>query len=76
MQKIIYIGSDHAGFDYKIALVNYLKTQNYGVEDLGTFNADSCDYPDYAHRVAAAVDHNLGTGILICGSGNGHGDDG
>lgn len=71
MEKNIFIGADHAGFDYKKTIVNYLKDNNYQVEDLGTFNAESADYPDYAHKVAQAVAQNLGKGILICGSGNG-----
>jgi len=46
----IAIGSDHAGFNYKTALVNYLEQKGYAVKDFGTYSSDSVDYPDYAHR--------------------------
>lgn len=68
----IAIGSDHAGFELKRDVAAWLAQQGHEVEDMGTHTADSCDYPDYAHAVAAAV--NEGTvekGILICGSANG-----
>lgn len=71
MSETIYIGADHAGFEHKVALTNYLKANHYQVKDLGTFTTASTDYPDYAHKVAQAVAQNLGKGILICGSGNG-----
>ena len=68
----IAIGSDHAGFDYKTELVNYLKELGHEVQDYGPATADSVDYPDYAHPVANAVEKGEQTlGILICGSANG-----
>jgi ribose 5-phosphate isomerase B len=68
----IAIGSDHAGFKLKNDLIAYLIEKGYDLQDFGPDNADSVDYPDYAHPVAESVEsgeNNLG--ILICGSGNG-----
>ncbi|WP_417443316.1 ribose 5-phosphate isomerase B [Joostella sp.] len=68
----IAIGNDHAGTDYKFAVAKYLKEKNIEVENFGTDEASSVDYPDFVHPVAKAV-HNkeVDFGILICGSGNG-----
>ncbi|MFH0948548.1 MAG: ribose 5-phosphate isomerase B [Elusimicrobiota bacterium] len=69
----IAIGSDHRGFKYKKELVNYL-SKKYDVKDFGTFSEESCDYPDYAYKVAKAVaSKKFERGILICGSGIGIG---
>jgi len=66
----IAIGSDHAGFEYKEVLKNFLK--DYEVKDFGTYSLDSVDYPDFAHPVASAVENGEFTyGILLCGSANG-----
>lgn len=66
------IGSDHAGFEYKQMLVEFLKEKGYKVEDFGTHSADSVDYPDFAHPVADSVEKGTaGAGILVCGSANG-----
>ncbi|MFC1223905.1 ribose 5-phosphate isomerase B [Pedobacter sp. BG31] len=66
----IAIGADHAGFDYKEILKDFLK--DYEVKDFGPFSADSVDYPDFAHPVASAVENGEFTyGILLCGSANG-----
>jgi ribose 5-phosphate isomerase B len=68
----IYIGGDHAGFDLKQQLVDYLKVGGHSVVDQGTYSADSVDYPDFAHAVAQQVAGNEGSlGVVICGSGNG-----
>lgn len=68
----IAIGNDHAGPDYKFAIINYLESQNISVINHGTDTLDSVDYPDFVHPVAAAVNDNLvAVGILICGSANG-----
>lgn len=68
----ILIGSDHAGFEYKAAIMEMLQAQAWQVIDKGTYNTDSTDYPDYAHPVADMVNNGLSAvGILICGSGNG-----
>jgi len=67
----IAIGSDHRGFGYKEKLIKFLSAK-YDVKDFGTFSCESCDYPDYAYRVASAVaSGKFRRGILICGSGNG-----
>ncbi len=68
----IAIGSDHAGFDYKTELINYLEGLGHEVKDFGPSNADSVDYPDYAHPVAGSIEKGENAlGILICGSANG-----
>lgn len=68
----IFIGSDHAGFNYKEAAKDHLMNAGIEVEDCGTFTEASCDYPDYAHAVAKAVESNaLVMGLLVCGSANG-----
>ena len=70
--KSIVIGSDHAGFDRKSELLEYLKQKNYTCYDCGCYDLNSVDYPDYAKAVAGKVssDTNL-LGILLCGSGIG-----
>jgi ribose 5-phosphate isomerase B len=68
----IAIGSDHAGYDYKQAIISILTEGGYTVDDKGCGGLDSVDYPDYAHPVAEAVEmHQDSFGILICGSANG-----
>ncbi len=70
-QKLkIAIGSDHAGFEYKEILRDYLS--DYELKDFGTFSLDSVDYPDFAHPVASSVENGESDyGILVCGSANG-----
>jgi ribose 5-phosphate isomerase B len=68
----VAIGSDHAGFDYKEQIKNFLSNQNVSFVDFGTLINESVDYPDYAHPVATAVENKEAAfGILICGSANG-----
>jgi ribose 5-phosphate isomerase B len=67
----IPIGCDHAGFELKEKVVEYLVEQGYAVEDYGTYSLDSVDYPDFGHKVADHVTKNKNLGIVICGSGNG-----
>ncbi|HYD22677.1 MAG TPA: RpiB/LacA/LacB family sugar-phosphate isomerase, partial [Flavipsychrobacter sp.] len=68
----IAIGADHAGFEYKEAIKQWLGDQGFTLEDKGTYSLDSTDYPDYAHPVASLVEEGkAGAGILICGSANG-----
>ena len=70
--KSIAIGSDHAGFDLKSEVIEYLKSQEIDVKDYGTYSSDRADYPDFAHPVASFVEANPDSmGILVCGSGNG-----
>ena len=68
----IAIGSDHAGFELKQIIVEYLSSRNVDFVDCGTKNLDSVDYPDFAKRVADEVSNeDLVMGILVCGSGQG-----
>jgi ribose 5-phosphate isomerase B len=68
----ISIGNDHAGPDYKNAIVNHLKDKGISITNYGTDTLDSVDYPDFVHPVAKDVTNNKVTfGILICGSANG-----
>lgn len=72
MSLKIYIGADHAGFEMKEAIEEYLLSKSYQVEDLGAHSTDSVDYPDFAHAVATNVEKEEGSfGILFCGSANG-----
>lgn len=68
----IAIGNDHAGPEYKKAIVKFLEEKGYEVINYGTDSFDSVDYPDFAHKVASDVEDNkVDFGIVICGSGNG-----
>ncbi len=65
----IAIGSDHAGFGYKGALLEMIREEGHEVVDLGTYSHEPADYPDYAEKVALAVrEGNAERGLLICGS--------
>jgi ribose 5-phosphate isomerase B len=68
----ISIGSDHAGFEYKQALVEMLRAQDHEVIDVGTHSADSTDYPLWCIPAAEKVaSGEAEKGIVIGGSGNG-----
>jgi ribose 5-phosphate isomerase B len=68
----ISIGNDHAGPDYKHAIVEMLIAKGHEVTNYGTDTVDSVDYPDFAHKVATDVSEGKADfGIIICGSGNG-----
>lgn len=68
----IAIGCDHAGYEYKERIIEFLTEKNINSLDKGTDSADSVDYPDFVHPVADAVEAGLADlGIIICGSGNG-----
>jgi ribose 5-phosphate isomerase B len=70
--KPIAIGSDHAGFECKEAVISFLEAENIPFKDFGTHSLDSVDYPDFAHPVASAVENGEASfGILLCGSANG-----
>lgn len=72
INTVIPIGCDHAGFELKQKVVEYLINKGFDVKDFGTHSADSIDYPDYGHPVAELVEKNSDMlGIVICGSGNG-----
>ena len=68
----IAIASDHAGYELKEILKQQFQNSGHEVQDFGCNTAESCDYPDYAHPLARAVNeqkHDFG--ITLCGSGNG-----
>lgn len=68
----ISIGNDHAGPDYKKAIVSFLEQKGYQIFNHGTDTFDSVDYPDFGHPVAVDVEtKRVDFGIVICGSGNG-----
>lgn len=80
MDNILYDGrpvglcSDHAGFELKETVAGFLAANGIATKDFGTYSTDSCDYPDFAHPCAAAVESGeCYPGIAICGSGNGIG---
>ncbi len=68
----ISIGNDHAGTEYKQAIVKHLEAKGITITNYGTNDINSVDYPDFVHPVANDVeDRKVDFGILICGSGNG-----
>ena len=68
----ISIGNDHAGPDYKNAIVTFLESNGFEIINHGTDTFDSVDYPDFGHKVAFDVENEIAPfGIVICGSGNG-----
>lgn len=68
----IAIANDHAGYELKLKLVEYLKENGNEIKDFGSYSSESCDYPDFAHPMATAVENgDFEYGISICGSGNG-----
>lgn len=70
--KKVGLASDHAGFELKEFVKTWLTEKGYPYKDFGTHSADSCDYADYAHPLAQAVEAGeCETGVAICGSGEG-----
>ncbi len=70
--KTIGLCSDHAGFELKEFVKQILDERNIPYKDFGTHSTESCDYPDFAHPLAAAIEaEEVYPGIAICGSGNG-----
>ena len=68
----ISIGNDHAGTDYKFAIIKHLEDKGHTLNNYGTDSNGSVDYPDFVHPVAEDVENNkVDFGILICGSANG-----
>ncbi|MBD0831262.1 ribose 5-phosphate isomerase B [Aestuariibaculum sediminum] len=68
----ISIGNDHAGTDYKFAIVKHLESKGFTVKNYGTDSDSSVDYADFVHPVATDVENkDADFGILICGSANG-----
>ena len=72
LTKPVAVGSDHAGYEYKNLIVDFLKSKGLEVKDFGTHSPDSVDYPDFAHPVSNAVENGEAAfGVLVCGSANG-----
>ena len=72
--KVIGLASDHAGFELKQYVKQWLEAKGWEYKDFGTYSTDSCDYPDFAHPLALAVEAGeCYPGIAICGSGEGIG---
>jgi ribose 5-phosphate isomerase B len=68
----VVIGSDHAGFQLKVAMGDLLRSLGHEVLDVGAFNENPSDYPDFAEAVGRAVlDKKAERGLLVCGSGVG-----
>jgi ribose 5-phosphate isomerase B len=69
----IALCADHAGFELKNIVIEYLQSKNVmALHDFGTYSTESCDYADFAHPMASAVENGeFDFGISICGSGNG-----
>lgn len=70
--KTIGICSDHAGYELKQYVRQWLEARGWAYKDFGTYSTASCDYPDFAHPLALAVEAGeCYPGIAICGSGEG-----
>lgn len=70
--KTVGVACDHAGFPLKQFVIQYLESKGYQYKDFGTYSDTSCDYPDFAHPLAEAVESGeCYPGIAICGSGEG-----
>ena len=68
----IALSSDHAGYELKMQLIEYLKEKGHEIKDFGCYSSESSDYPDFAHPMAEAVESGeYEYGISLCGSGNG-----
>ena len=68
----IGLASDHRGYKLKNQLIDYLEEEGYEIEDCGTFNEESTDYPDYAFKLGESVaNKDVDFGVAICGSGIG-----
>ncbi len=71
-KKIIALASDHAGFEKKQIIIKYFEENGIPYKDFGCYSNESCDYPDFAHKIAKAIDSGeYETGITFCGSGQG-----
>lgn len=68
----VALASDHAGFELKQQLVDFVRGLGHDVTDLGTHSTTPCDYPDFAEKIAAeVVSGRVERGVLLCGSGIG-----
>lgn len=72
IQQTLVLASDHAGYELKEKIKIYLENNNYKVKDLGPYNEESVDYPDYGKILGNfIIDNNNSMGIAICGTGIG-----
>lgn len=72
MSKTIGLASDHAGYPLKETIKQWLTEWGYSYKDFGTNSTASCNYPDYGHALANAIENgDFESGIAICGTGNG-----
>lgn len=70
--KKVALCSDHAGYELKADIIAYLNNRGIGTDDFGTESSESCDYPDFAHPCAQAIESGRDyPGIAMCGTGNG-----
>ena len=68
----IAMASDHAGYALKLQLKAWLREQGAEIHDYGCYSSESCDYPDFAHPCANAVENaEADFGVILCGTGNG-----
>ena len=68
----IAIGADHGGFNYKSKIKDFLRVRGIDIIDVGTNSTNSCDYPEFAHKVAELITTGEAElGILVCGTGIG-----
>jgi ribose 5-phosphate isomerase B len=69
---IIALACDHAGYELKVKLIDYLQDKGYQVNDLGSFTNQAVDYPEFGHKLALHLAGKKSEyGISLCGSGNG-----
>lgn len=69
---MIGLCSDHAGYELKEFAKKWLEAKGLQYTDFGTYSTDSCDYPDFAHKLGQAItDGTCRTGVAVCGTGNG-----
>ncbi len=71
-EKVIAVACDHAGYQKKQVILNYLTEKDIKYKDLGCFSEERCDYPDFGHLIGNAIDNGeYEVGITFCGSGQG-----
>jgi len=72
MNKTIALACDHAGYTLKLKIIAHLEQEGFYIKDFGCFSTESCDYPDFAHPLASAIENGQAqAGITICSTGNG-----